>query len=74
MQVDIRASPAFAFADITIAPGGYAVHKAGSWKTTTLGGEGLVSRFTGPGRLWLQTRSPQHFLDWLNPKLPTKRS
>jgi uncharacterized protein (TIGR00266 family) len=52
----------------------YAVHKAGSWKTTTLGGEGLVTRFTGPGRLWLQTRSPQHFLDWLIPKLPTKRS
>jgi uncharacterized protein (TIGR00266 family) len=50
----------------------YAVHKAGNWKTTILGGEGLVTRFTGPGRLWLQTRSPSDFLNWLIPKLPQR--
>ena len=52
----------------------YSVHKAGNWKTTVLGGEGLVTRFAGPGRLWLQTRSPQDFVGWLVPKLPTQRS
>jgi uncharacterized protein (TIGR00266 family) len=52
----------------------YSVHKAGNWKTTILGGEGLVTRFTGPGRLWLQTRSPADFLAWLIPQLPTQRS
>jgi uncharacterized protein (TIGR00266 family) len=52
----------------------YSVHKAGNWKTTVLGGEGIVTRFTGPGRLWLQTRSPSDFLNWLIPKLPTNRS
>ena len=52
----------------------YQVHKAGNWKTTVLGGEGLVTRFEGPGRLWLQTRSPQDLIGWLVPKLPTKRS
>ncbi len=51
----------------------YTVHKAGNWKTTILGGEGLVTRFVGPGRLWLQTRSPTDFLGWLIPKLPTQR-
>lgn len=47
------------------------VHKAGgSWKTTILGGEGLVTRFTGPGRLWMQTRSPQDLIDWIIPQVP----
>jgi uncharacterized protein (AIM24 family) len=39
-----------------------------------LGGEGLVTRFVGPGRLWLQTRNPSDFLSWLIPKLPSQRS
>jgi uncharacterized protein (TIGR00266 family) len=52
----------------------YSVHKAGNWKTTFLGGEGLVTKFTGPGRVWIQTRSPDDFLSWLIPKLPTQRS
>ena len=52
----------------------YNVQKAGNWKTTVLGGEGLVTQFTGPGRLWIQTRSPSDFLAWLIPKLPTQRS
>jgi uncharacterized protein (TIGR00266 family) len=48
----------------------YEVKKAGTWKTTILGGEGLVARLTGPGRIWMQTRSPDEFLGWLVPKLP----
>lgn len=35
----------------------YSVRKAGNWKSTLLGGEGLVTDFVGPGRVWLQTRS-----------------
>jgi uncharacterized protein (TIGR00266 family) len=50
------------------------VHKAGNWKTTLLGGEGLVTRFTGPGRLWMQTRSPQDLISWIVPRLPTQTS
>ena len=52
----------------------YEVHKAGSWKSTILGGEGLVVHLTGPGRIYIQTRSQDAFLDWLIPKLPTQRS
>ena len=48
----------------------YQVGKAGSMKTFMFGGEGLIARFTGPGRLLLQTRSPGAFLDWLTPRLP----
>jgi uncharacterized protein (TIGR00266 family) len=53
---------------------GYEVHKAGNWKSSILGGEGLVVKVTGPGRVYIQTRSQDSFLDWLIPKLPTQKS
>jgi uncharacterized protein (TIGR00266 family) len=49
----------------------YEVRKFGGWKSTVLGGEGFVVVLTGPGRIYLQTRSPEDFLAWLVPKLPT---
>ena len=52
----------------------YNVRKAGNWKSTILGGEGFVVELTGPGRIYIQTRSPDSFIDWLVPKLPTQRS
>ncbi len=52
----------------------YEVRKIGGWKSTMLSGEGLVCRLTGPGRIYLQTRSPESFLAWLVPRLPTNRS
>ena len=52
----------------------YDVIKAGNWKSTMLGGEGLVVRLTGPGKVYVQTRSPESFIQWLTPKLPTQRS
>ena len=45
----------------------YEVRKIGGWKSTMLSGEGLVCRLTGPGRIYLQTRSPESFLAWLVP-------
>ena len=49
----------------------YQVSKAGGgWKQTLLGGEGLVCTLTGPGRIYLQSRSTTDFLNWLIPKLP----
>ena len=53
---------------------GYEVNKVGGWKSTLLSGEGLVATFTGPGTLWMQTRSPADFIGWLIPQLPTQRS
>jgi uncharacterized protein (TIGR00266 family) len=51
----------------------YGVEKAGSWKSTVFGAEGLVVRFQGPGSIWLQTRSPQDLLGWLKANLPANR-
>jgi len=52
----------------------YEVKKIGGWKSTMLSGEGLVVHLTGPGRVYVQTRSPENFIDWLVPKLPSQRS
>jgi len=48
------------------------VERVGGLKSTLLSGEGLVARFSGEGRVWLQTRSPGAFLNWIIPKIPSK--
>jgi uncharacterized protein (TIGR00266 family) len=50
----------------------YTVRKVGNWKSTMLSGEGLVVDLTGPGRIYLQSRSPEAFLAWLIPRLPQR--
>ncbi|MEN9505177.1 MAG: hypothetical protein RI958_1103 [Actinomycetota bacterium] len=37
-------------------------------------GEGLVFDFTGPGRVWTQTRNPTEFLGWISSFLGTSNS
>ena len=43
-----------------------------AWKSTILGGEGLVCRLTAPGRVLMQSRSEEAFLGWLLPKIPSQ--
>lgn len=52
----------------------YSVRKAGSWKSTLLGGEGLVTDFRGPGRVWLQTRSSRDLVAWIKQVNPQSSS
>lgn len=52
----------------------YTVEKVGGIKSTMLSGEGLVLRLRGPGRLYVQTRSPRSFVGWLWPMLPKPQS
>ncbi len=52
----------------------YTIRKAGSWKSTIFGGEGLVVDYQGPGNIFLQTRSQEAFLGWLIPRLPRDNS
>ncbi len=46
----------------------------GGFKSTMLSGEGLVVELTGPGRIYLQTRSPQALISWIIPQVPSKSS
>lgn len=50
------------------------VKKVSGLVTSVLSGEGLVAEFAGEGKVWLQTRSDQAFLDWLLPRLPTSHT
>lgn len=46
----------------------------GGMKSTLLSGEGLVVEMTGPGRIFIQTRSPQALISWIIPQVPQKSS
>lgn len=52
----------------------YKVNKIGGIKSTLFSGEGLVVELTGPGRVWIQSRSEDAFLAWLIPRLPSNSS
>ncbi len=43
-----------------------------SLKTGIFGGEGLVCRFSGEGRLWIQSHNLAPLINFLNPFRPTK--
>lgn len=43
----------------------YKVTKFGGLKETLVGGEGLVTRITGPGDVFIQTKNLREFVEWL---------
>jgi len=43
----------------------YKVRMFGGLKSTLLGGEGLVTDITGPGEVYVQTKNPIEFVNWL---------
>ena len=50
----------------------YRVSKVGGYKALFLSGEGLVCRFSGKGRVWIQTRQVPRFARWAYPFRPVK--
>ncbi len=51
----------------------YSIEKASSgWVSSFTSGEGLVCRFRGPGKVYIQTRNPGGFAQWINGLLPSK--
>ncbi len=52
---------------------GFRVRTVGGMRSTLFSGEGLVVDLTGPGRVYMQTRSEDAFLSWLVPNLPNGR-
>jgi len=52
----------------------YRLEKASkSWISTFTSGEMVVCRFTGPGKVLIQTRNPPAFAEWIGSQMP-KRS
>jgi len=52
----------------------FSVDAVGGLRSTLFSGEGLVCHFSGPGRVWLHSRSQDAFLSWLIPQLPTQNN
>jgi uncharacterized protein (TIGR00266 family) len=50
----------------------YSIRRVGGWFSTFFSGEGFVCRFTGRGKLWIQTRNPGEFGSLIGPKLPPR--
>ncbi len=48
---------------------GFNVRSVGGVRSTLLSGEGLVVDLTGPGRVYMQTRSEDAFMAWIAPQL-----
>lgn len=48
------------------------IKTVGGLKSTFLSGEGLVVQISGPGRIMMQTRSPQALISWIIPHIPRK--
>lgn len=42
----------------------------GGLKSTLFSGEGFVIELSGPGKIYIQTRSPQALINWIIPQLP----
>ena len=51
----------------------YEIKKAAAgWISSFTSGEGFVCRFTGPGTVYVQTRSPAAFAGWLSRYIPSR--
>lgn len=56
--------------EVTVLPG---LSLGGKAKSFFFGGEGLVARFSGQGKVWVQTRTVNPFLSWVHPYRPVKK-
>lgn len=48
--------------------------RGGGFKRLFFSGEGLVCRFSGQGKVWIQTRYVSPYLSWINQFRPTKKN
>jgi uncharacterized protein (TIGR00266 family) len=51
----------------------YKITKVGGYKSLFFSGEGFVCRFSGRGKVWIQTRTPGAFVSWANWFRPSKK-
>ncbi len=52
----------------------YSVKSVGGYKSLFFSGEGLVCKFTGQGKVWIQTRKISPFVSWIHPFRPKKNN
>lgn len=52
----------------------YSISKIGGYKSLFFSGEGLVCRFKGKGKVWIQTRTASAFVNWAHWYRPVQKS
>lgn len=52
----------------------YSISKIGGYKSLFFSGEGLVCRFKGKGKVWIQTRTAAAFVSWAHWFRPVEKS
>ena len=52
----------------------FSIKRVGSWFSTIFSSEGLVCRFEGKGKLFIQSRNPAEFGGLIGPKLPPRNA
>lgn len=52
----------------------YSISKIGGYKSLFFSGEGLVCRFKGKGKVWIQTRTAGAFVSWAHWYRPVQKS
>lgn len=52
----------------------YSISKIGGYKSLFFSGEGLVCRFKGKGKVWIQTRTTGAFVSWAHWYRPVQKS
>lgn len=52
----------------------YSISKIGGYKSLFFSGEGLVCRFKGKGKVWIQTRTSAAFVNWAHWYRPVQKS
>lgn len=52
----------------------YSISKVGGYKSLFFSGEGLVCRFKGKGKVWIQTRTSAAFVSWAHWYRPVQNS
>ena len=68
MEIEIVHRPSYSLAVAKLTPSERIRAEAGAM--VSMSGEGLVVELTGPGMIYMQTRSPQALINWIIPQLP----
>jgi uncharacterized protein (TIGR00266 family) len=72
LEIDVKDSYVVDTGNIVAFTGGlqYQVTRFGGYKSLFFSGEGLVCRFSGEGKVWIQTRKPGPMASWAYPFRP----
>ncbi|MBY0424472.1 MAG: TIGR00266 family protein, partial [Cytophagales bacterium] len=76
IEIDVKDSYVVDTGNIVAFTGtlSYSIMRFGGYKSLFFSGEGLVCKFQGEGKVWIQTRKIGPLTSWAHPFRPEKRN